>query len=525
MLHRNAFKYSTAIFAVLMLTGCAELNSIHRHGHLTQTGQIDFIDAKQRGVFVIPEHKYVHELTKNANGKLVKKLDKNGNYIPIISSTSYKMCSEPAPDVFSVYANSAAAKVAAQKGEGFNGSFGMSSAEAGATIERTQVIIMLRESMFRTCERYMNGALDATQMNIQTARDQRMMVATLAIEQLTGVVKRRPTILTSQATTIIADSGKDIIEKIAAAEADVKKYEKEVVAAKAVKSTADAEYEALNKKIEGAPVDADKFCDVAIKAEADQVKIAAGEALAKPTTSTATAEELAACKSKKEAASSAASDLAGKEAKLTEAKNEVSKQNKFLEHLRDTVLTASAAGTGDAGSNPSSPQSLEAVANVVGDIAEMAFDDHSELSFACAEIIKNRFKLGAGTPEDEDIEALAACVRLIDVEVKNVETKAVDNFNKKYGLNNPFLQPSTIKLRDEVRDIAQNLAGFKARQLLQSPPVPIDAFTDDVVDSMLAGRSKASLPDADAKAILDVMINLNQDASQEAYAKWLASFK
>lgn len=524
MLNRNTFKSSTAIFAALILTGCAQLNSIHRHGHLSKTGQIDFIDAKQRGVFVIPEYKYVYEQIKNDKGNLVNKRDKKGNYIPIQSSTTYKMCSEPSPDVFTVYANSAAAKVAAKKGEGFNGSFGMSSAEAGATIERTQVINMLRESMFRTCERYMNGALDSTQMNIQTARDQRMMVATLAIEQLTGVVKRRPTILTSQATSIIADSGKDIIEKIAAAEADVKKYEKEVTDAKAVKSTAEAEYEALNKKIDGAPADGEKFCDVAIKAEAEQAQIAAGQSLANPTTSTATAEELAACKSKKEAASNAASDLAGKEAKLTEAKNEVSKQNKFLEQLRDTVLTASTTGTGDAGNNPSSPQNLAAVAKTVLQITNMAFNDHSELSFACTEIIKARFKPGVGTPSFEDAKALAACVRLIDEEVKSVETEA-ESFNKSYGLNGPFLQPSTVKLREEVRDIAQNLTGFKARQLLQSPPLRIDPVTAEVVNSLLAGRSAASLPDADAKAILDVMINLNQDASQEAYAKWLASFR
>jgi hypothetical protein len=42
--------------------------------------------------------------------------------------------------------------------------------------------------MYRTCERYLSGAITPDQFAIQAIRDQRMIVSVLAIEQLTGVV-------------------------------------------------------------------------------------------------------------------------------------------------------------------------------------------------------------------------------------------------------------------------------------------------------------------------------------------------
>jgi hypothetical protein len=62
----------------------------------------------------------------------------------------------------------------------------------GSTIARTQSVNLLREIMFRTCERYMNGAIDELEMTIQAARDHRLIVSILAIEQLTGAVTPRP---------------------------------------------------------------------------------------------------------------------------------------------------------------------------------------------------------------------------------------------------------------------------------------------------------------------------------------------
>ncbi|MDX2298673.1 MAG: hypothetical protein NW204_03020 [Xanthomonadaceae bacterium] len=117
-----------------------------------------------------------------------------------------RVCSEPSPDVFSVVAQAL----------GASGSFGksvdparmeaalsaaFSSAEQGSTIPRTQTINMLRELMFRTCERYLNGAYNELEISIQAIRDQRLIVSILAIEQITGVVTPAPVIIGAAGTS------------------------------------------------------------------------------------------------------------------------------------------------------------------------------------------------------------------------------------------------------------------------------------------------------------------------------------
>lgn len=58
-------------------------------------------------------------------------------------------------------------------------------AEAASTTERIQTINLLRESMYRTCERYLSGAINHESFVVQAGRDWRAMLAILAIEQLT----------------------------------------------------------------------------------------------------------------------------------------------------------------------------------------------------------------------------------------------------------------------------------------------------------------------------------------------------
>jgi hypothetical protein len=52
------------------------------------------------------------------------------------------------------------------------------------SIERLQAIRMLRESLYRTCERYLSGAIDRASLAIQAERDFRALTAILAIEAL-----------------------------------------------------------------------------------------------------------------------------------------------------------------------------------------------------------------------------------------------------------------------------------------------------------------------------------------------------
>jgi len=113
-----------------------------------------------------------------------------------------RLCTEPSPDVFSALATSFSADAsgsqkAADLGLALKLAGGIN--EGAATIERTQTLNMLREAMYRTCERYMNGGIGPEALVVQAARDQRMAVSILAIEQLTGVARVQATALVGTA--------------------------------------------------------------------------------------------------------------------------------------------------------------------------------------------------------------------------------------------------------------------------------------------------------------------------------------
>lgn len=181
---RTAIVFTT--LGAFVLTGCANWNSIHRTSRpATADGAtIITVDAKQRHLLLMPE--------TEANAK-----------------TKWRVCAEAAPDVFSAFAGSLGAK-----GSKSGGELSIASAETAASIERTQTINLLRESFFRTCERYASGAINKAQFIIQAARDQRSMVSVLAIEQLTGAVRPKPTIISGPGTSATTLSGADAADLI-----------------------------------------------------------------------------------------------------------------------------------------------------------------------------------------------------------------------------------------------------------------------------------------------------------------------
>ena len=97
----------------------------------------------------------------------------------------------------------------------------MSIAQSAATAERTQTINLLRESMFRTCERYMNGAIDRTSFVVQAGRDWRAMIAILAIEQLTQVQRPLSTTISAAGTSATVIGGEDAQRELEAAQAQL----------------------------------------------------------------------------------------------------------------------------------------------------------------------------------------------------------------------------------------------------------------------------------------------------------------
>jgi len=179
----------------LVLGGCA--NYIHEVDKVSGA-QVISLDAKQRAVLT----------SERPDTRVVRRAD--GTREKEFVATYRVFCTEPSPDVFSVLSQALSAsgslgRDAASANAAVQAAFG--STETGSTIPRTQTINMLRELMYRTCERYISGALDELQFPVQAVRDQHLMVSILAIEQLTGVVTPPTVMLTGTANASGAAPG------------------------------------------------------------------------------------------------------------------------------------------------------------------------------------------------------------------------------------------------------------------------------------------------------------------------------
>lgn len=193
----------SAALSFCILAGCtATDHTSFRHQPLTKSkSSITAIDAKQRVIIAATTVKTTH----------------NGGKPEV--EQRFKFCAEPSPDVFSVVAQALSGggtfgQTADPKAIEAALNMAFSSSEQGSTIPRTQTINMLRELMYRTCERWMNGELGDTEMPIQAARDQRLMVSILAIEQLTGVVTPKTVVIGSSSNASAGSSGADAAVRI-----------------------------------------------------------------------------------------------------------------------------------------------------------------------------------------------------------------------------------------------------------------------------------------------------------------------
>lgn len=162
---------------------------------LGPTPRVITVDAKQRDVFVAPPP------------------------ADLAGKSSWRICAEAAPDVFSALSASASleADITSRSGKA-----AAAIAESAGTIERTQTVNLLRESMYRTCERFLSGALTPQQFIVQAARDQRSMVAVLAIEQLTRAARPAATILAAGGTSasVASDKAATLIQQFSTEKSD-----------------------------------------------------------------------------------------------------------------------------------------------------------------------------------------------------------------------------------------------------------------------------------------------------------------
>jgi hypothetical protein len=243
-----------SIVLCALLTACgANHKSIYRYELLADSGKsITTVDAKQR----------------------------------VIIRSGEKFCTEPPPDVFSVYAQSLAASGNVSKGTdpttlGVSGNLSYASSEQGATIARTQAFNLLALQVYYNCLSSLNddaGKLDAP---IDRARLQRLIPSTLAIEQLTGAL-RPPTVVISAGSSSGSVTGGEATVRIDDAYKAMQEAAEKLTIAKAAKATlenADPKCSAIAAKVTAGMAltdpepDKKKKCDDADKTVADATTV------------------------------------------------------------------------------------------------------------------------------------------------------------------------------------------------------------------------------------------------------------
>lgn len=199
-----------------LLAGCGNLQRQSREFQTTGTNGIT-IDASQRAIYSV---------TKTFPGGLQWKA----------------FCAEPSPDALSALASSFGLDAsAAGKALGM----AISSQDSTASIGlRTQTIQILRDAMYRLCEGYASGALDNIGFTRMQRRYQHIMLALLAIEQLTGPVVAQQMALTGSAGASLAKGLGEISKLLAQGAADLASADQALAEALAEEKRLDAEYKA-----------------------------------------------------------------------------------------------------------------------------------------------------------------------------------------------------------------------------------------------------------------------------------------
>lgn len=154
------------------------------------------------------------------------------------------VCAEPSPDALT--ATAANLSTSFQSQSKVNAALSAALAENAASIGlRTQSIQLMRDSLYRVCELYFSKALNGAQVMLLHQKYQDVMVAILAIEQLTGAVTPKSAALSTSAkgdalsrSVDLGEAVRNATEKVDAAKADLKSAETKLKEAEKAKNTA-----------------------------------------------------------------------------------------------------------------------------------------------------------------------------------------------------------------------------------------------------------------------------------------------
>ncbi|EJL36586.1 hypothetical protein PMI01_00941 [Caulobacter sp. AP07] len=366
-----------AACGLLVLTAGCSSSVFHQRNLDSGQTQVFTVDAKQRSILT----------------SLVPVTDPPGG---ATSASRRRFCAEPSPDVFSVVAQALSAGGSFSKSAdpasiqaALNAAF--SSSEQGSTIPRTQTINMLRELMYRTCERYLSGGYDELELSVQAIRDQRLMVSILAIEQLTGAVTPKPVVIAATGSGGAGASGEAIVLLDAARKARDK--------AAAAYATATGDYEKVNGEA--------KVCD-AIKDKPEAGLTDEQEAKVKP------------C-----ADARAAQNSALEERTTTAAAYE---ELSTLARSGGVTVTTATSSTAPGGLDTVSPEAISDVGAKVETIVQANFNDSTEVMLFCLRALRDKSMAGATPTQAADLKAL--CVSYLGSSVQAAEQRLAEEIGR-----------------------------------------------------------------------------------------------
>lgn len=334
------------ISAAVLLSGCgANYNSIYRYQPLPNAegeAALIAVDAKQR----------------------------------VIIRQGTKICTEPPPDVFSVYAQALGASGSLSKSAdptslAVAGSLSYAASEQGATIGRTQALNLLALQAYYNCLTNLSGDSGELEAPIDRVRLQRLIVTTLAIEQLTNAI--RP------ATVVIGATGSGSTgsaETVATLDAAWK-----------ASQTASTTLADKQKKL-------DDLTGAAPKCDDIEAKVKAGTAL---TDDEKTKQP--ACKTAKDAVTAAKADHEAKDKhyKALLAANGGGAATTAVAHVIEAKVTEA---------TKPSPETVAAVAGQVKSIVD-SITNQDETKLFCIRLLGDRARRA------RDIELSAQCTRLL----------------------------------------------------------------------------------------------------------------
>lgn len=368
-----------AAILAIFLSGCsANHYSIHRADHLdTEESVVIAVDAKQRLLLsnVITRPVQTPPSTFTVTEKTVQTppdksviTEKTFETKSSLANTEKlrRYCAEPSPDVFSVLSQSASGsgsfgQTADPKSVNIGLQFGFASGEIASTISRTQTINMLKEMMYRTCERYLNGQISDLEYPIIAARDQRIMASILAIEQLTGAALQKPVVIAAGGSASAGQSTSDAILRLD--DANKRLAEKKDSLGKARKEFAEID------KPEGS-------CKTLMTKKPDEV------------TSEEEKKALKACIEKNANVEKAMEDVESAQAHYNAILGLAGKPGTSSATTSTSVVSPSPTTDIDKQIETIKSNTIKNVANVVNEIVSRSFKQEDETAFFCYRVIE-----------------------------------------------------------------------------------------------------------------------------------------